>query len=84
MSFNKIVIDRSIMFTHNDLYFSLKKKVYTGYQKKKKTKNWNWGWEKIKMEKQSKWKPAMYYSNICNNILQALLTESCIFDFELC
>ena len=35
MSFNKIVIDRSIMFTHNDLYFSLKKKVYTGYQKKK-------------------------------------------------
>ena len=36
MSFNKIVIDRSIMFTHNDLYFSLKKKVYTGYQKKKK------------------------------------------------
>ena len=38
MSFNKIVIDRSIMFTHNDLYFSLKKKVYTGYQKKKKKK----------------------------------------------
>ena len=38
MSFNKIVIDRSIMFTHNDLYFSLKKKSLYGIPKKKKQK----------------------------------------------
>ena len=35
------------------------------------------------MEKQSKQKQVVCYSNICNKVLQALLTQSYIFDFEL-